>query len=235
MKAFQWYSRMLREQPYITNALSGTTIAMFGDFLAQTYFKEWATRPDVPMLQVPLQTGDTPEDLTALRVKHEAEFLATRRAAAVALYDVRRSCIFGSFTVLFGTPFWLFVYKKVDARFPKMITPWIAIQKGMVTWVLANSTTPLFIGYLSLMDALVIHKRRTWPQLQESLRAIPDKIARNMPTMMSYSICFWSIQWLPLFYFLKPEFRLLYVSFLQIVWSCISSYVLHGKEKVTIS
>ena len=131
-----------------------------------------------------------------------------------------------SFTVLFGTPFWLAVYKRVDAFFPKKVTPFVAIQKGIVTWVLANSTTPLFIGYLSMMDAVFITKRADWWAV---LGTVPAKIIRDMPMMMSYSICFWSIQWLPLFYFLPAEFRLLYVSFLQIVWSCITSYVLHRK------
>ncbi len=227
---------MLRERPYVSNAISGSIIAAFGDCLAQTYFKEWITRPPVPMLTVDVAADSrhmSRDDVVALQEKHQAEFLRRRRSEAFERYDIRRSCIFASFTVLFGTPFWLLVYKKVDARFPKVVTPIIAVKKGMVTWVLANSTTPLFIGYLTMMDALII-RREGWDALRESLGTVPAKIARNMPTMMSYSICFWSIQWLPLFYFLPPEFRLLYVSFLQILWSCISSYVLHGKEKPAV-
>ena len=77
-----------------------------------------------------------------------------------------------------------------------------------------------------MMDAVFIKKRADWWAV---LGTVPAKIIRDMPMMMSYSICFWSIQWLPLFYFLPAEFRLLYVSFLQIVWSCITSYVLHRK------
>jgi hypothetical protein len=221
---------MLRERPFLANSISGSIIAGLGDCLAQTYFKEWATRPPPPVLVIDTSRSMSREEVADQMAQRDKEFIQFRRQMFIAEYDVRRSLVFASFTVFFGTPFWLLVYKKIDARFPKQPTPLIAIKKGIITWVLANSTTPLFITYLTAMDALVI-KKKSQDALFEALQKVPAKIATNWPVMMKYSICFWSVQWLPLFYYLKPEFRLLYVSFLQIVWSCITSYVLHGKKQ----
>ena len=47
---------------------------------------------------------------------------------------------------------------------------------------------------------------------------------------MQYSIAFWSIQWIPMFYVIPLHFRLVYASSLQIVWSGVASYVLHRED-----
>lgn len=155
---------------------------------------------------------------------YDPEEKAKRKRDMWQRYDYRRSLIFMSFTICFGTPFWLVMYRRVDAYFPKKVTIPIALQKGMVTWCVANSTTPIFIAYLTVLEQCFVKGNPDWMQ---SIYTVPHKIFRDMPLMMQYSICFWSMHWIPMFYLLPPEFRLLYVSFLQIVWSGITSYILH--------
>lgn len=160
-----------------------------------------------------------------------------------SIVDFRRSLIFASFTALFGTPFWLKVYKHIDRMIPK-VTIKTAIQKGILSWFVANSTTPLFIAYITTLDRWCIRKEgfgeylrgphyvapRKVLQRHDGLSAVMAKVRRDLPVMMSYSICFWSIQWIPMFYLLPPQFRLVYVSFLQIVWSGVTSYLLHRSD-----
>lgn len=223
------YERCLIHRPYVTNALTSSTIAIFGDCMAQTKFKDVSGVPrhtvdDIPtvsrwfFIRLPPRT-------------HRGEVRET-------IVDLRRSMIFASFTVCFGTPFWLRVYKFLDRLVPRA-TPWTAIKKGMVSWTIANSTTPLFIAYVTTMDRWFIRRLPPWGSAASggdaesaggTLQAVYAKIRNDLPLMMSYSICFWSIQWIPLFYLLPSHVRLVYVSFLQIVWSGITSYLLHRSD-----
>lgn len=209
------YQQSLLQRPYLTNAATGSTIAIFGDVMAQTKFKDWSGEAR--------QTRSGLSSSSALVITSSSTNGGTPRDPAVI--DLRRSLIFASFTMCFGTPFWLRVYKVLDRMVPH-VTPVTAIKKGMISWVVANSTTPLFIAYVTTMDRLFI-KKHHGASNGDGVVAVWAKIRRDLPVMMSYSICFWSIQWIPMFYLLPPHFRLVYVSFLQIVWSGITSYLLH--------
>jgi len=224
------YEQCLIHRPYLTNAMTSSTIAIFGDCMAQTKFKD--------LSGVPRHTADD--------IPSRSRYFFVRRAprrdrgeVQDTIVDLRRSMIFAGFTVCFGTPFWLRVYKFLDRVVPRA-TPWTAIKKGIVSWTIANSTTPIFIAYVTSMDRWFIQRMPPWQRTSGgdgsssgdhgTLHAVFAKIRKDLPVMMSYSICFWSIQWIPMFYLLPSHVRLVYVSFLQIVWSGITSYLLHRSE-----
>jgi hypothetical protein len=224
---YQW---SLMHRPYFTNAMTSSSIAMFGDTMAQTVFRDWSGQPRVTRAY--LEEKHIPTD-------SNLQFFSSPDSTATVL-DLRRSFIFASFTVVFGTPLWLRLYKSLD-KFIPAVTITSSIQKGMMSWIFANSTMPFFIAYLTVLDQFVIHKKRPWVnapdvcEIEETSKqasggvvgVVLAKVAKDMPVMMSYSICFWSIQWIPMFYLMPPHFRLVYGSMLQIVWSGITSYLLH--------
>ncbi|GET91767.1 hypothetical protein, conserved [Leishmania tarentolae] len=58
------------------------------------------------------------------------------------------------------------------------------------------------------------------------------KLIYDFPDIMKYALVFWSINWLPMFYYIPGHFRLAYSSGVQVVWSGIMSYILHRSKKV---
>lgn len=57
------------------------------------------------------------------------------------------------------------------------------------------------------------------------------RVYNDFPDVLRFGIVFWGVNWLPMFYYIPPHFRLLYSSCLQVVWSGIMSYMLHRGEK----
>ncbi|EPY35114.1 hypothetical protein STCU_01243 [Strigomonas culicis] len=53
------------------------------------------------------------------------------------------------------------------------------------------------------------------------------KILVDLPDVMRYGFMFWSLNWLPLFYYVPGHFRLAYSQAVQVVWSGIMSHLLH--------
>lgn len=217
---YQWN---LKHRPYRTNACTASTISMFGDALAQSVFKRLSHPP----------TDNNNQDnksSTATSLSSSSSWwcveLPNKHHDVI---DLRRSIIFGSFSALFGTPFWLLMYKFVDRGIPA-VTIRTAIQKGMITWIMANSTNPIFIAYITTADHCFVKGGKfsdLWGSGGNHKNKIWNKIATDLPVIMSYSICFWSIQWIPMFYLLPPHFRIVYSSSLQIVWSALVSHLLH--------
>ncbi|CAM40557.1 conserved hypothetical protein [Leishmania braziliensis MHOM/BR/75/M2904] len=58
------------------------------------------------------------------------------------------------------------------------------------------------------------------------------KLIYDFPDIMKYALVFWSLNWLPMFYYIPGHFRLAYSSGLQVVWSGIMSHVLHRWKKL---
>ncbi|CBZ37170.1 hypothetical protein, conserved [Leishmania donovani] len=58
------------------------------------------------------------------------------------------------------------------------------------------------------------------------------KLIYDFPDIMKYALAFWSLNWLPMFYYIPGHFRLAYSSGVQVVWSGIMSYILHRSKKV---
>lgn len=57
------------------------------------------------------------------------------------------------------------------------------------------------------------------------------RLTNDFPDVLKYGLFFWGVNWLPMFYYIPPHFRLLYSACLQVAWSGIMSYMLHRGEK----
>lgn len=56
------------------------------------------------------------------------------------------------------------------------------------------------------------------------------KLYNDFPDIVKYGFAFWSLNWLPMFYYIPGHMRIAYTSGVQVVWSGIMSYLLHRKE-----
>lgn len=56
---------------------------------------------------------------------------------------------------------------------------------------------------------------------------VKRKLMYDFPDIMKYALSFWSLNWLPMFYYIPGHFRLAYSSGVQVVWSGIMSHMLH--------
>lgn len=246
--------------------------------------------------------------------------------------DLRRSCIFCSFSCLFSVPYFLWVYRHLDRFYPPANgTKLQAIGKGFASYCAANLTNPLYMAHVTFLDRFFIYRdgrdgrrrvrtpphvlgtplavqssaigtqaiapnsishernrdsgrhrgkdhsapsaevvpvgvkndlnvllQSTCSPMDRSLRsplppptvilehdkafnkeeylwcALHDwkkKLFYDFPDLLRYGIVFWGANWLPMFYYIPPHFRLLYSAVLQTVWSGIMSYVMHRGEK----
>lgn len=246
--------------------------------------------------------------------------------------DLRRSCIFCSFSCLFSVPYFLWVYRHLDRFYPPANgTKLQAIGKGFASYCAANLSNPLYMAHVTFLDRFFIYRdgrdgrrrvrtpphvlgtplavhssamgtpgftsnaisngrnsdsgrqrggdlsvpsagvvpvgkrkdadvllRSTCSPMDRSLRtplptptiilehdkafnreeyvwcALHDwkkRLFYDFPDLLRYGIVFWGANWLPMFYYIPPHFRLLYSAVLQTVWSGIMSYVMHRGEK----
>ncbi|EPY42333.1 hypothetical protein AGDE_01590 [Angomonas deanei] len=53
------------------------------------------------------------------------------------------------------------------------------------------------------------------------------KLLYDYPDIVLYGFAFWSINWLPLFYYIPGHFRLAYSQCVQVIWSGIMSHLCH--------
>jgi len=139
-------------------------------------------------------------------------------------YDPTRGLILGAFQIVIATPFWLRVYRKLDGIFPPTPTILSAIQKGAMTWLVATSTMPFFIGYVATAHS-VLEGRGV--NSSEILEVVRTKIKNDMMRILPASLTFWPLHWIPMFYLLPREYRFVYVSCQQLIWSAIVSYIVH--------
>lgn len=56
---------------------------------------------------------------------------------------------------------------------------------------------------------------------------VVHKLTHDFPDIARYGFLFWGCNWLPLFYYIPPHFRLCYGACLQVVWSGIMSHLMH--------
>lgn len=61
---------------------------------------------------------------------------------------------------------------------------------------------------------------------------VKRKLMYDFPDIMKYGLVFWSLNWLPMFYYIPGHFRLAYSSCVQLVWSGIMSHMLHRWKKM---
>ena len=61
---------------------------------------------------------------------------------------------------------------------------------------------------------------------------VERKLIYDFPDIMKYGLLFWSVNWLPMFYYIPGHFRLAYSSVVQVAWSGIMSHLLHRWKKM---
>lgn len=61
---------------------------------------------------------------------------------------------------------------------------------------------------------------------------VERKLIHDFPDIMKYGFMFWSLNWLPMFYYIPGHFRLAYSSMVQVAWSGIMSHLLHRWKKM---
>lgn len=70
---------------------------------------------------------------------------------------------------------------------------------------------------------------------EEYLRCVhhdwKKRLRHDFPDVLRCGLVFWGINWLPMFYYIPPHFRLLYSAMLQTVWSGVMSYMMHRGER----
>ncbi|ORC90473.1 uncharacterized protein TM35_000082710 [Trypanosoma theileri] len=229
----------LRKHPWRTNAAIGSSIGFCADVMVQCVFG----RPPPP--------SDSPLVIKCPGFLH---FLISKLKgvdnAPVPWIDLRRSFIFSSFTVAFNTYFFLSVYRRLDILYPPAnVTRRIALVKGFMSWIAANLTTPLYMFYVTVLSHYFINRtgRRyvdvvgggevgwslDYPYFREEVgKQLWRQLRKDWPDMTLYSLAFWSVNWLPMFYYIPPHFRYVYGSLLQVVWSFIMSHLMHRNVKV---
>lgn len=135
----------------------------------------------------------------------------------------RRTAVLSSFSLMIGTPFMLQVFRAAE----RLLRPggiFAACKKGFFVWWLGFGTSPFFISYLTALEICWIDGT---PDSSLIKRAIRRKLGHDLPIIAKYSMAYWSIHWIPQFYYLPLHYRMLYGSFAQVIWSAVSSYILH--------
>ncbi|KPA76833.1 hypothetical protein ABB37_07636 [Leptomonas pyrrhocoris] len=61
---------------------------------------------------------------------------------------------------------------------------------------------------------------------------VERKLLYDFPDIMKYGLMFWSVNWLPMFYYIPCHFRLAYSSMVQVAWSGVMSHLLHRWKKM---
>lgn len=169
---FRFFSYHMRVHPLRTNLCSSTTIGFCGDVICQTVYEPWSEcRPPLTREYLPTESASSPflrevaSPVLLCRSKYWAWRAEVEGAVQVAplpttvLVDFRRSMIFCSFTFMFGVPYFLWVYRKLDAIIPPIaITKRQAIVKGFLSFIAAQVTNPIFLSYVTCMDLFFIYR-----------------------------------------------------------------------------
>ncbi|EKG04106.1 hypothetical protein TCSYLVIO_004833 [Trypanosoma cruzi] len=232
----------LRESPWRSNVCIGTTIGCSADIITQVLVRNSCARRDRFLSQ-----DDSP---LLVRCPDFIHRLLTRLRfekdnTPAPVIDLRRSFIFCSFTVVFNTFFFLSLYRRLDALFPPAaITRCRSLLKGFLSWIAANATTPLYLSYVATLSHYFIYRtgRRQLCATEDGdfgwtldipifLEGVEKQLDRQLredwPDMIQYSLIFWGVNWIPLFYYIPSHFRYVYSSFLQVAWCAIMSHLMH--------
>jgi hypothetical protein len=209
-RALGWVEGQLKTRPFVFNCASAGTITCLGDIIAQNGELNGITAP-LPGANAAAAAAPSAAPTDAL---------ACYRSTT---YEWRRTLLIGGF-VAATTPFWLGLYKVGDRLFQGKASMLRACQQGFFTWCCGTCFTPVFVAYMTVSSAVVIHNVRDAAFLR---RCVEERLRKNYLTHAAVAFCFWSVQWIPIFYWMPPHLRLLYVSTLQVFWNSIVSYIQH--------
>lgn len=218
-----WYTEQLKRHPFLANGLTSGVISGTADICAQVYRYRYVEHAK----HEALVAAAAAEGKTVVPVmKSRANEPISESLRAV---NLNRSAILTSYSLLIGVPFWLNVYKVADWLWGgRKLTIPLAMAKGFTTWWFGFLSTPLFFTYNTTMEAILLDgDTNIVAALSESVA----KMRRELLTVCTYGLGFWSVHWIPMFYLLPPHYRLLYASNVTLVWSSIMSYILHKGSK----
>lgn len=230
----------LREYPWRSNAFIGVTIGLCADVTAQAVAGSLCSPKNNALKSRNFLVVKCPYFFHMLLVR-----LGFGDAALVPIIDLRRSFIFSTFTLVFGTSFFLLLYRRLDVVFPPAtITRCQSIVKGFLFWIAVNTTMPLYFFYVATLSHYFIHCTGCC-RLSEAdggefgwvvdfstfwegvMKQVRRQVREDWPDMIQYSFAFWGLNWIPMFYYIPSHFRFLYGSTLQILWGTIASYLMH--------
>lgn len=249
---FARLSQALKSHPLRTNIILTTCIGFTGDVICQIIYE-----PLIGIRRTEFYESQKFRSRFVRRVRSPALAGRGRNAEEEMVYlDLRRSLIFCSFSCCFSVPYFLWVYKQLDRFYPQAeVTKKKAIYKGFLSYIAANLTTPLYMAHVTSLDRLLISRegrdgrRRVWhADGSFSTKEVSDqtfnrkeyamcvkkdwlkRVRYDFPDVLRYGIFFWGVNWLPMFYYIPPHFRLLYSASLQVVWSGVMSFLLHRER-----
>ena len=219
--ALGWVEGQLKVRPVAFNMASAGSITCLGDIIAQNFELRGYTAP------LPATPG-TSGASGAAAVEAGAPPPSSSASSALpsyrsAQYEWRRTILIGSF-IAATTPLWLMVYKVGDRLCQGNRSILRACGQGLFTWSAGTAFSPIFVTYMTVSSAVVIHKVRDAPLL---VACVEERLRKNYFTHAAAALCFWSVHWIPLFYLLPPHFRILYASTLQVFWNTIVSFIQH--------
>lgn len=167
---FRKLSFYLKEHPLVTNMVLSSTVAFWGDIVCQTIYEPASgMRPPLTMSVLPPESAKSilliPVSSPYVYLRSKLEGLGLmkpldgKKPPETVLIDLRRSFIFCSFTLVFGVPFFLESYRRLDKLIPShRITKKAAICKGLLSWIIAQFTNPIFLTYVTAMDHFFIFR-----------------------------------------------------------------------------
>lgn len=140
-------------------------------------------------------------------------------------YNFKRTAIYASLVCIIS-PVWLNVLKVTDKAVRDKGPPTFlrAIKQGFMTWCLGSCMLPLNIVYLTTSFSVFVHGITDGEEIR---RRISERLSKNIVAHMSASLCFWSIQWWPMFGLCPPNWRMVYGASMNMCWHSIASYIQH--------
>ncbi|RNF04472.1 hypothetical protein TraAM80_05119 [Trypanosoma rangeli] len=246
-----WLSRSistcLRESPWRSNVCIGVVIGFTADVLTQIVVRRPPSPRDRPQTQ-----SSSPLVIVCPNFFHRlVTHLRAETDTSAPVIDLRRSFIFCSFTIVFNTFFFLSLYRRLDALYPPAsVTRGQALLKGFLSWVAANTTTPLYFSYVAtLSHYFIYHTGRhclcaaegdnfgwhvDFPVFWKGVKKqIHRQLREDWPDTIKYGFVFWGANWMPMFYYISPHFRYVYTSCLQVAWGAIMSHLMHRRLGVS--
>lgn len=237
-RAFNWWGNRLKTHPYSSNIMFGASVTAFGDFLGQHVEKTSlvVVAPTPPGNE---QQKNALVTTTTTTSHHDHNNDINRVNYRTSEYNYRRTAIFMSIAALV-TPLWLNVLKVTDKlvganqktvagvaeqkSLTKRALKLRAVKQGLMTWAIGSLMVPFTVTYLTATFSIFVHEVYDFDVIKKRIK---ERLERNFLTHVTGSFCFWAPNWLPMFYFLPPEWRLVYGVSMNIFWQMCVSFLQH--------
>jgi hypothetical protein len=223
-RAFNFWSARLKTHPNSTNSLFGGTVTGIGDCLAQNVEKHHSKIEEL-LVSKSSEKHDSTSSSSAASVNYRT-----------TQYNYKRTAVYASLAFLV-TPLWLKILKTTDKivganhhdqqqaqKLSSRALKFRAVKQGLLTWALGSMMVPITVSYLTATFSFFIHGISDFGEIRNR---ISERLHRNFLTHISGSLCFWSVHWLPMFYYLPSEWRLVYGVCANVIWQMCVSFLQH--------